>query len=102
MPDERKPVAWIAPGSSLKLAWSPVLGEKVITVDGGMTFDMTIDEYKIACVGYEGEGGQCFDIEIISLANPGDNLVICLSAANMEKFFCATSPAHRLSIDEME
>ena len=77
------PIAWLVPDASVRLQRSPSLEENVMVVDGGMTFDMRVGEFTIRCEGYD-DDEKFIDIEIHSLVNSGDNLVLCLSVANLE------------------
>ena len=86
MSETNEPVAWIAPQAVLRLQRSSALGENVLTVDGGMTFDAHAGEFTVTCEEYEGDDGRCFDVEIDSSPHPGrDNLILSLPVSVMEK-----------------
>ena len=86
MPEANEPVAWIAPQAVLRLQRSSALGENVLSVDGGITFDARAGEFTVTCEEYERDDGRCFDIEIDSSPHPGrDNLILFLPVSVMEK-----------------
>ena len=71
MPEVNEPVTWIAPDAVLRLQRSSVLGEKVLTVDGGVTFDARVGEFTVKCEEWHNDVDErLFDIEIESSARP--------------------------------